>query len=114
MLSLQYTAFTAYTAFTIFPAYTLRHSGIYTPTYIDDNKSKLRFLPADIGSFYPSISLTINNNNESFSSICRGVDVWFVLLDKPKLNSEQEESGWSGVQRCPGIVFRIIGVEKVA
>merc|ERR1719192_1029174 len=30
----------------------------------------------------------------------RGVDVWFVLLDKPKLNSEEEESGWSGVQRA--------------
>jgi len=30
----------------------------------------------------------------------RGVDVWFVLLDKPKLNSEVEESGWSGVQRA--------------
>ena len=87
---------------------------IYLPTYSDDNKSKLRFLQGDIDSFYPSISLTINNNNESFSLICRGVDVWFVLLDKPKLNSEEEESGWSGVQRCPDIVFRIIGVEKGA
>ena len=54
---------------------------------------------------YSTCGANNNNNNEPFSSICRGVDVWFVLLDKPKLNSEEEESGWSGVQRCPGICF---------
>ena len=31
--------------------------------------------------------------------ITRGVDVWFVVLEKPKLNWEEGDSAWSGVQR---------------
>lgn len=35
----------------------------------------------------------------SSSGEIRGVDVWFVVLEKPKLNWEEGDSAWSGVQR---------------